>query len=52
MLYVNGKVYKEFYLDQYKKEVIDGNLIEDFKLEDVMGKKIVSEGYLFVMGDN
>lgn len=25
-LYVNGKAYKEPYLDQYKKEVIDGNL--------------------------
>lgn len=51
-LYVNGKAYKEPYLDQYKKEVIDGNLTEDFKLEDVTGKKTVPEGYLFVMGDN
>ena len=51
-LYVNGKAYKEPYLDQYKKEVIDGNLTEDFTLEDVTGKKTVPEGYLFVMGDN
>ncbi len=37
--YVNGKAYKEPYLDQYKK-VIDGNLTEDFKLEDVTGKRL------------
>ncbi|MEE6131292.1 signal peptidase I [Priestia aryabhattai] len=52
VLYVNGKPYEEPYLDEYKKEVIDGNLTEDFTLEGLTGEAEVPEGHLFVMGDN
>lgn len=52
ILYVNGKAYKEPYLDEYKKQVIDGPLTEPFTLEDKIGRKTVPEGQLFVMGDN
>jgi signal peptidase I len=51
-LYVNGKAYKEPYLDEYKKQVIDGPLTEPFTLEEITGKETVPEGHLFVMGDN
>ncbi|MGP7817523.1 signal peptidase I [Niallia sp. 01092] len=51
-LYVNGKAYKEPYLDEYKKQVIDGPLTESFTLEEKTGHKTVPEGELFVMGDN
>jgi signal peptidase I len=51
-LYVNGKAYKEPYLDKYKKQLIDGPLTEPFTLEEITGKKTVPKGYLFVMGDN
>jgi signal peptidase I len=51
-LYINGKAYKEPYLDEYKKQVIDGPLTEPFTLVDKIGRKTVPEGHLFVMGDN
>ncbi len=51
-LYVNGKLYKEPYLDEYKQEVTDGPLTYDFTLEEVTGKKTVPKGQLFVLGDN
>jgi len=51
-LYVNGKAYDEPYLDDYKKEVIDGPLTESFTLEEKTGQETVPEGELFVMGDN
>ncbi|WP_044893788.1 signal peptidase I [Bacillus alveayuensis] len=51
-LYVNGKAYKEPYLDEYKKQVIDGPLTESFTLEEITGRATVPEGHLFVMGDN
>ncbi|MCZ0755330.1 signal peptidase I [Anoxybacillus sp. J5B_2022] len=51
-LYVNGKAYKEPYLDEYKKQLIDGPLTESFTLEEITGRKTVPKGYLFVMGDN
>jgi signal peptidase I len=52
VLYVNGKPYKEPYLDQYKKEVTDGPLTYDFTLEEITGEKTVPKGQLFVLGDN
>jgi signal peptidase I len=51
-LYVNGKAYKEPYLDKYKKQVADGPLTDPFTLEEKIGRKTVPEGELFVMGDN
>ncbi|MDX8345810.1 MULTISPECIES: signal peptidase I [Rossellomorea] len=51
-LYVNGKAYKEPYLDKQKKN-INGDLTRPFKLEDTaVGQATVPEGHLFVMGDN
>src|SRR4051812_10318710 len=51
-LYVNGKAYEEPYLDEYKKEVIDGPLTESFTLTEKIGQETVPDGELFVMGDN
>lgn len=51
-LYVNGKAYKEPYLDEQKAQ-IDGELTRSFRLEDTaVGQATVPEGHLFVMGDN
>lgn len=33
-LYINGKAYKEPYLDEYKKQVIDGPLTDPFTLKE------------------
>lgn len=52
VLYVNGKPYKEPYLETYKAQVQDGPLTADFTLEEITGEKKVPEGELFVMGDN
>ncbi|MDP4161486.1 MAG: signal peptidase I [Bacillota bacterium] len=51
-LYVNGKSYKEPYLDQYKKELGDSPLTYSFTLKDIIGRDTVPPGELFVMGDN
>ncbi|WP_108669717.1 signal peptidase I [Peribacillus acanthi] len=51
-LFVNGKPYEEPYLDEYKKQVIDGPLTEPFTLKEITGEETVPEGHLFVMGDN
>ncbi|MBT2655925.1 signal peptidase I [Bacillus sp. ISL-18] len=52
-LFVNGKAYKEPYLDKYKREIVTGPLTENFKLEETaVGSATVPKGYLFVMGDN
>jgi signal peptidase I len=51
-LYVNGKAYEEPYLEEYKKQVIDGPLTDPFTLEEKIGRQTVPEGQLFVMGDN
>lgn len=45
-LIINGKSYDEPYLDQYKSEITEGTLTEDFTSE------LIPEGYVFVMGDN
>ena len=51
-LYINGKKYKEPYLDPYKKQVSTGNLTYDFTLEGETGEKKVPKGKVFVLGDN
>jgi signal peptidase I len=51
-LYINGKPYKEPYLDQYKKRLAEGPLTEDFTLKDIIGRDTVPKGDIFVMGDN
>jgi signal peptidase I len=51
-LYVNGKAYKEPYLDEYKKQLVDGPLTDPFTLKEKIGRETVPKGELFVMGDN
>ncbi|AQP54432.1 signal peptidase I [Vagococcus penaei] len=56
VLYINGKEYKEPYLDEYKgiiDEMPEGApLTKDFTLEEVTGEQKVPEGKYFVLGDN
>ena len=52
VLYINGEAFEEPYLDQYKAEILDGTLTEDFTLEQKVDSKTVPEGYVFVLGDN
>ncbi|KIY23391.1 signal peptidase I [Mesobacillus subterraneus] len=53
VLYINGKPYEEPYLDEMKKQLLDGPLTGSFTLEETaVGAKVVPEGHIFVMGDN
>ncbi|WP_171016693.1 signal peptidase I [Pseudalkalibacillus caeni] len=52
VLYINGKAVEEPYLERYKKQVLNGNLTENFTLEEKTGRKVVPEGHLFLLGDN
>lgn len=52
VLYVNGKAVKEPYLEPYKKQLISGQLTDDFSLRSETGRETVPEGKLWVMGDN
>ena len=52
VLYINGEAFEEPYLDEYKAEILDGTLTEDFTLEEKWGSKTVPEGHVFVLGDN
>lgn len=52
-LYVNGKAYHEPYLEKLKDQKLEGMLLTgDFTLSEIVGKKVVPEGYVFVLGDN
>lgn len=52
-LYINGEPIEEPYLDQYKSELVDGTLTQDFTLHDIDPTiDVIPEGYVFVMGDN
>ena len=44
-LYINGKKYKESYLDK-------DTVTEDFTLEELLGENKVPKGHYFVLGDN
>ena len=46
-LIINGKEYDEPYLDQYKEEVTEGTLTEDFTLMDVIQEEQVPAGHVF-----
>ena len=53
LLYINGEKYDEPYLEEYKKQLNDdGNLTDDFTLEEVINLTEIPEGYYFVLGDN
>ena len=52
VLYINGKVTEEPYLDEIKNELIFDKLTGDFTLTEITGEARVPEGYIFVMGDN
>ncbi|WP_392456250.1 signal peptidase I [Chryseomicrobium aureum] len=51
-LYINGEAVPEPYLDQYKAEITEGTLTENFTLEELTQLSEIPEGYFFVMGDN
>ncbi|MFA8439064.1 signal peptidase I [Pueribacillus sp. YX66] len=51
-LYVNGKAVDEPYLDDFKTDLIDGQLTENFTLLDKTGRSTVPKDYYFVLGDN
>lgn len=52
-LYINGKAIPEPYLDQYKSEITEGSLTDDFTLAETAAQvDKIPEGYIFVMGDN
>lgn len=52
VLYINGKVTEEPYLDEIKNELIFDKLTGDFTLTEITGEARVPEGSIFVMGDN
>lgn len=52
-LLINGKELPEPYLEQYKSEISEGTLTDDFTLEETAAQvNKIPEGYIFVMGDN
>lgn len=52
-LYINGKPIDEPYLDEYKSQLTEGTLTQDFTLQDIDPTlEVIPEGYVFVMGDN
>lgn len=52
-LYINGKAIDEPYLDQYKSEISEGTLTEDFTMEETAALLYeIPKGQIFVMGDN
>src|SRR5690606_6110462 len=52
-LYINGEPIDEPYLDEYKSQLSEGQLTQDFTLQDIEpNMDVIPEGYVFVMGDN
>lgn len=52
VLYVNGKVYEEPYLEENKAQSLQTKLTYDFTLKELTGTTIVPPNSFFVMGDN
>ncbi|WP_322788422.1 signal peptidase I [Salipaludibacillus agaradhaerens] len=52
ILYINGKVQEETFLDDFKETHENGLFTDDFTLEQVTGESEIPEGYVFVLGDN
>jgi signal peptidase I len=52
ILYINGEPMEEPYLNQYKEEVADSPLTEDFTLEGKLNSEVVPKDHVFVLGDN
>lgn len=52
MLFINGEPIDEPYLDKYKAELTDGQLTENFTLEEKTLTKVVPDDHIFVLGDN
>ena len=51
--YINGKAVKEPYLDEYKKDLPEGQqFTADFSLQSIFGVEKVPADSYFVMGDN
>lgn len=51
-LYVNGKAIKEPYLNDFKTDLVDGQLTENFTLLEKTGHSTVPKNHYFVLGDN
>lgn len=51
-LYIDGQYIEEPFLNEEKENITEGNLTENFQLMDKIGQQTISEGHVFVMGDN
>lgn len=51
-LYINGNAVSEPHLKEFKEQISEGTLTEDFTLEELTQLTEIPEGYYFVMGDN
>lgn len=51
ILYINGEPVKEPYLEPFREEA-EGQLTNDFTIEEITEETVVPEGKLFVLGDN
>lgn len=51
-LYINGNTVSEPHLKEFKEQISEGTLTEDFTLEELTQLTEIPEGYYFVMGDN
>ncbi len=52
VLYVNGKAYKEDYVNRQTDDPNQLRITENFNLEQLLNEKKVPEGKYFVLGDN
>ena len=52
VLYINGKAYKEAYVNKNINRTIYNKETGDFHLQDYTSEKTIPEGYYFVLGDN